>query len=377
MKFFFVFYFKLFYNQYLVIKIMTSNNLEVLSIRSIDQMVKVFIVILTYIFFKLIRYYLKIVFEKESIIILGHNNESLREAIKEWIDDQQKTMRKYGHISNWDTSDVTDMSELFKDCKEFNDDISSWDVSQVTTMNGMFCGAVAFNQDIGQWNVSKVTTMRCMFSDAVDFNQDIGQWDVSKVTTMRCMFFRAAAFNQDIGQWNVSQVTDMYTMFWTAYVFNQPVGQWNVSQVEDMTYMFSGCRDFNQDISKWNVFQVTSMLGMFYHATAFNQDIGKWPIRFRCGTSKMFKESGVSENTFSGIYGDSIAYYFDLENPDEDTVMEPYTRWERRKNAVMFFSSISKMNMIENDSEEIKSNLTLNTLHSMDDNIYKKIVLFI
>ena len=43
----------------------------------------------------------------------------------------------------------------------------------------------------------------------------------------------------------------------------------------------------------------------------------------------------------------------------------------------MFFSSISKMNMIENDSEEIKSNLTLNTLHSMDDNIYKEIVLFI
>ena len=43
----------------------------------------------------------------------------------------------------------------------------------------------------------------------------------------------------------------------------------------------------------------------------------------------------------------------------------------------MFFSSISKMNMIENDSEEIKSNLTLNILHSMDDNIYKEIVLFI
>ena len=60
--------------------------------------------------------------------------------------------------------------------------------------------------------------------------------------------------------------------------------------------------------------------------------------------------------------------------PFLDEVWEQCTRWERRKNAVMFFSSISKMNI---DEEYIKSNLILNTLHSMDDNIYKEIVMFI
>jgi hypothetical protein len=87
----------------------------------------------------------------------------------------------------------------------------------------------------------------------------------------------------------------------------------------------------------------------------------------------MFEDSGVSAETFTRIYGNEIAEYFDLENPNQKDVMEPYTRWERRKNAVMFFSSISKMNI----DEEIKSNLILNILHSMDDNIYKEIVTFI
>ena len=70
-------------------------------------------------------------------------------------------------------------------------------------------------------------------------------------------------------------------------------------------------------------------------------------------------------------------------------VWEPFTRWERRKNAVMFFSSISKMDitialqkMQSNDdffhSEKLKkSNIILKTLHSIDDDVYKKIISFI
>ena len=37
------------------------------------------------------------------------NNETLRAAVKEWLDDESKAEKKYGHISDWDTSEVTDM----------------------------------------------------------------------------------------------------------------------------------------------------------------------------------------------------------------------------------------------------------------------------
>ena len=87
----------------------------------------------------------------------------------------------------------------------------------------------------------------------------------------------------------------------------------------------------------------------------------------------MFEDSGVSGEIFTGIYGNEIAEYFDLENPDKEAVMEPYTRWERRKNAVMFFSSISKINI---DEENIKSKI-LNLIIKIDYDVYKEIVSFI
>jgi len=58
------------------------------------------------------------------------NNETLRSAINEWLKDDKKAASKYGHISNWDVSNVTDMSFMFKG-SSFNQDLSSWDVSNV------------------------------------------------------------------------------------------------------------------------------------------------------------------------------------------------------------------------------------------------------
>jgi len=37
----------------------------------------------------------------------------------------------YGHISEWDVSSVTNMSEMFKFANNFKCDISSWDVSSL------------------------------------------------------------------------------------------------------------------------------------------------------------------------------------------------------------------------------------------------------
>ncbi len=71
---------------------------------------------------------------------------------------------KYGHISKWNTSLVTDMNKLFYDKSDFNDDISKWDVSNVTNMSHMFCNT-SFNGDISGWNVSSVTNMRSMFTN--------------------------------------------------------------------------------------------------------------------------------------------------------------------------------------------------------------------
>jgi surface protein len=80
------------------------------------------------------------------------DSDELREAVKLWLKDESKAITKYGHIGNWDTSNVTNMSWMFYDAKEFNEDIGNWDTSNVTNMRGMFYNASKFNEDIGKWN---------------------------------------------------------------------------------------------------------------------------------------------------------------------------------------------------------------------------------
>jgi hypothetical protein len=45
------------------------------------------------------------------------NNETIRTAVKEWLDDAKKVEKEYGHISEWDVSDVTDISHFFNQNK--------------------------------------------------------------------------------------------------------------------------------------------------------------------------------------------------------------------------------------------------------------------
>jgi surface protein len=127
-----------------------------------------------------------------------------------------------GHISDWETYQVTNMEKLFcgtpwdggdDNMESFNDDISRWDTSNVTTMENMFNNAHAFNGDLSRWDTSKVTTMAGMFGDAHAFNGDLSRWHTSNVTDMPYMFCNAHAFNGDLSRWDTSNVTDMWYMF--------------------------------------------------------------------------------------------------------------------------------------------------------------------
>ena len=89
-------------------------------------------------------------------------------------------------IDNWgsDFGKVTNCSSMFKGAKLFNRDISGWDTSNVTNMNQMFSATVAvqptiFNQPIGAWDTSSVIDMRGMFTAADSFDQNLSNWDVS------------------------------------------------------------------------------------------------------------------------------------------------------------------------------------------------------
>jgi surface protein len=140
---------------------------------------------------------------------ISFNNFTLKFAVWEWLSNQEEAKQQYGTIKHWDVSNVTDMSYLFKDAKNFNEAIGNWDVSNVTDMSSMFAGASNFNQPIGKWNVSKVQKMRYMFKVAESFNQTIEDWDVKSVTSLYNMFSAEVLIDQIPKTWNEKLSTDV------------------------------------------------------------------------------------------------------------------------------------------------------------------------
>ena len=211
------------------------------------------------------------------------------------------------NIEYWDTSNVTDMFAMFRKASAFNYNISDWDTSNVTTMRAMFRLASAFNSDISDWDTFNVTTMRAMFDKSSSFNSDISAWDTSSVTDMFRMFTSASAFNSDISDWSTSSVTNMRNMFRAASAFNFDISAWDTSSVTNMRGMFRAASAFNFDISSWDTSSVTNMDFMFQDATAFNQDITSWCVEQISNEPPDFATNSELNNNYKPLWGDACS----------------------------------------------------------------------
>jgi len=208
-------------------------------------------------------------------------------------------------IDGWDVSSVTDMSQMFQ-LSDFNQDLTSWDTSSVTTMSQMFRDITTFNGNISTWDTSSLTDMSYMFQGCYAFDQDIGSWDTSKVTTMNALFRNALAFDQDIGSWNTSNVTNFQRTFNGAGTFNQDLNSWDTSKGTTMSQMFDGASAFNGNISTWDTGEVTSMLSMFGSASSFNQDISGWDTGKVLSMRDMFRRAFAFNQNISGWNTSSV-----------------------------------------------------------------------
>ena len=68
-----------------------------------------------------------------------HNDQvpGLKDLVAWWFTgytDVVDVVGKYGHIMEWDVSDVTNMKDIFKEYTNFNADLSKWQTGKVTDM---------------------------------------------------------------------------------------------------------------------------------------------------------------------------------------------------------------------------------------------------
>jgi len=210
---------------------------------------------------------------------------------------------KITDIKQWGDVVWSSFSESFFGCSNMlttATDIPN--LSNVTNMSNMFRNTSSANPDTINWDVSSVTNMGAMFRDATSANPDTSNWDVSSVTIMYAMFFAASSANPDTSNWDVSNVTNMGQMFRDASSANPDTSNWDVSNVNSMFLMFYGISSANPDVSNWDVSSVTNMRSMFQSASSANPDTTNWDVSSVTNMRYVFENSNLSVENLTACY---------------------------------------------------------------------------
>ncbi|ENE8480231.1 BspA family leucine-rich repeat surface protein [Listeria monocytogenes] len=178
-------------------------------------------------------------------------------------------------LSNFDTSKVSYMNEMFSRSAVTSLDLSNFDTSNVLSMMNMFYSSAATSIDVSNFDTSNVTTMRNMFSGSAATSIDVSNFNTSNVTTMYGMFSGSAVTSIDVSNFDTSNVTNMSYMFSRSAVTTLDVSSFNTSKVTNMTDMFSGTQQL-QNITLGNQFQFLSANAGLPNPTPTADYTGKW-----------------------------------------------------------------------------------------------------
>ena len=136
-----------------------------------------------------------------------------------------------------------DSSGLFSslsNAKEFVG-LPNLDTSQVTNMSDMFDACGVKELDLSNWDTSKVTNMRFMFADCFNLEKiNLKSFNTKNVTTMQCMFFGCTKIRKlDLSSFETPKLEDADEMFdgdgdRLDYVDMRNFGNPKISQIGDI-----------------------------------------------------------------------------------------------------------------------------------------------
>lgn len=159
-------------------------------------------------------------------------------------------------VSNMDTSNVTDMNNMFSTAYRNTQNnpvqngkltniigLSNFDTSKVHDMHGMFYYDIALvSLDVSAFDTSNVTDMNSMFyTDAklVDLS-GLEKWDTGKVQNFSSIFYSLPLTSfASIEKWDMSSATNISGMFsMMTKLTSLDLSSWNVSNVQNMGSFF-------------------------------------------------------------------------------------------------------------------------------------------
>ena len=216
-------------------------------------------------------------------------------------------------VSGFNTSKVTDMTDMFYDCSGLRSlDVSGFNTSKVTKMNAMFYGCSGLTGlDLSNFNTSQVTDMNRMFTGCSGLTSlDLSSFNTSQVTDMMSMFLNCTSLRSlDVSSFNTAKVTNMSHMFGSCWnLASLDLNSWNTEKVTEMIDMFYNCRSLTSIYvyNGWNTNMVNVSTGMFYNCP-----------RLVGGQGTTYNESNPHDKTYAHIDGgpSNPGYFTDKNAP--------------------------------------------------------------
>lgn len=172
---------------------------------------------------------------------------------------------------NIDTSQVTDMQDMFLGCWNLQEiNLSCFDTSNVTSMSSMF-GSTSIQQlDVSTFDTTNVVSLAGMFANCENLQYlDLSNFNTAKLESMSSVFANCCALSYvDLSSFNTGNVDDMNGLFYRCYSLKElDLSGFDTAKVKDMSWMFAACKMSQLDISRFKTDSLENTTGMFRNSS--------------------------------------------------------------------------------------------------------------
>ncbi|MBE6139281.1 MAG: BspA family leucine-rich repeat surface protein [Firmicutes bacterium] len=191
---------------------------------------------------------------KSGVNIFGVDGLAKVSSFK--INDASYLFYNGGRLSN--INELLDLCENVTSCSHmfyngarkisYQIDLSNFDTSNVTDMTNMFYSCYNLGKIIGleKFNTSKVTKLDGIFKQTGFKEFDLSNFDTSNVTSMRELFYYTTSTLRSInlGTWDASKVNDIYNAFYY------------IGDLEDLIFMNNLGKGFTKKSNNSSSYQI-------------------------------------------------------------------------------------------------------------------------
>jgi len=217
-------------------------------------------------------------------------------------------------IENLNTSMVTDMWNMFYNCKSLTSlDLKDFDTHNVLGMSYMFFGCNNLTYlNVSSFDTSNVGNMNWMFAGCWKLtNLSVSNFDMHSVRTMLGMFSSCKGLTHiDVSKFNTENVKSMQAVFQNCENLSSlDLSGFNTSKVEDIACMFASCKSLTSlDLSNFDTQLVTQSTSLFFKCQKLEAIYlgDKFSLE---GLSKLYASNNMFGNCSATLYCSPATYW--------------------------------------------------------------------